>query len=258
MLDRAPAQNAARATAHEIASARTAARVTGIWYLSLAIAGMLSFLVVRPQIFAEGDAAATLANLVDKESLARLGLVAEMGVVLAQALTAIWFYKLFRDINHVAAWALAMPASALVTPARAVPTPARALPTPARVAAAWLRTPSAVTVAMTAPRPTAWPSSYRTDPMVPPTWALTSTCWAGSRVPVIWTPAWISPIATVAMSVEASTSGAASAPSPSAGGSSPPHAAKATRKTSAKRESEWRPVEAARREGVFIVDIGGG
>ena len=30
-------------------------------------------------------------------------------------------------------------------------------PTPARVAAAWLRTPSAVTVAMTTPRPTAWP-----------------------------------------------------------------------------------------------------
>lgn len=84
------------------------ARVTGLWYLALGITGMLGFLIVRPQIFTEGDAAATLANLVDKESLARLGIVAEMGVVVTQTLAAIWFYKLLRDINHVAAWALAI------------------------------------------------------------------------------------------------------------------------------------------------------
>lgn len=84
------------------------ARVTGLWYLALGITGMLGFLIVRPQIFAEGDAAATLSNLVDKESVARLGLVAEMGVVVTQTLAAIWFYKLFRGINHVAAWALAI------------------------------------------------------------------------------------------------------------------------------------------------------
>lgn len=84
------------------------ARVTGLWYLALGIIGMVGFLVVRPQIFAEGDAAATLANLVDNEALARLGLMAEMGVVMAQALAAVWFYKLFRSINHGAAWALAI------------------------------------------------------------------------------------------------------------------------------------------------------
>ncbi len=65
------------------------ARVTGLWYLALGITGMLGFLIVRPQIFAEGDAAATLANLVDQESLARLGIVAEMGVVVAQTLAAV-------------------------------------------------------------------------------------------------------------------------------------------------------------------------
>ncbi len=84
------------------------ARVTGLWYAALAITGMVGFLVVRPQIFVEGDAAATLANLVGNESLARLGLVAEMGIVGAQALVAVWFYKLFRSINHGAAWALAI------------------------------------------------------------------------------------------------------------------------------------------------------
>ena len=84
------------------------ARTTGLWYLALGITGMIAFLLIRPQIFAEGDAAATLANLVDNYALARLGLVAEMGVVVAQALAAIWFYKLFRGINHVGAWALAI------------------------------------------------------------------------------------------------------------------------------------------------------
>lgn len=95
-------------TGHSHSDDKRTARVTGLWYLALGITGMLGFLVVRPQIFAEGDAAATLANLVDKESVARLGLVAEMGVVVAQTLAAVWFYKLFRGINHVAAWALAI------------------------------------------------------------------------------------------------------------------------------------------------------
>ena len=90
------------------AATKKTARVTGLWYLALGIAGMLGFLIVRPTIFVEGDAAATLANVVDNESLARLGLVAEMAVVVAQTLAAIWFYKLFRGINHVAAWAVAI------------------------------------------------------------------------------------------------------------------------------------------------------
>lgn len=90
------------------AATKKTARVTGLWYLALGIAGMLGFLIVRPRIFVEGDHAATLANLVDNESLARLGLVAEMAVVVAQTLAAIWFYKLFRGINHVAAWGLAI------------------------------------------------------------------------------------------------------------------------------------------------------
>jgi hypothetical protein len=97
-----------RAARSSFPALKRTARVTGLWYLLLGITGMIGFLVIRPQIFAEGDPAATLANLVGNESLARLGLVAEMGVVVAQALAAVWFYKLFRSINHVAAWALAI------------------------------------------------------------------------------------------------------------------------------------------------------
>lgn len=86
---------------------RRTARFTGIWYLALAIAGTLGFLLVRPRIYIEGDPAATLVNLMDREGMARIGLVLELAIVAAQALAAVWFYKLFRSINHAAAFALA-------------------------------------------------------------------------------------------------------------------------------------------------------
>lgn len=102
----APAPDSGSAPSLE--TEKRTARVTGAWYLLLAVTGMLGFLIVRPVIFAEGDPAGTFANVTDNESLARLGLVAEMAIVLSQALAAVWFYKLFRAVNHVAAWALAI------------------------------------------------------------------------------------------------------------------------------------------------------
>jgi hypothetical protein len=83
------------------------ARMTGLLYLVLAITGALSFLVVRPALFVPDDAAATLANLVEQEALARLGIVLELLTVLSQSLLAIWFFKLFRSVNVTAAVSLA-------------------------------------------------------------------------------------------------------------------------------------------------------
>ena len=100
-----PAMSADRS--RDVGERRTA-RVTGVWYLLLGISGLIGFLIIRPQIFVAGDPTATLANLVDQEGLARIGLLAEMAVVVAQALAAVWFFKLFRTINHTAAWALAI------------------------------------------------------------------------------------------------------------------------------------------------------
>ncbi|MBD8869314.1 DUF4386 domain-containing protein [Nocardioides donggukensis] len=83
------------------------ARVAGAWYLGLAVTGVLGFLLVRPAIYVDADAAATLANLQDQGGLARLGVVLEMGIVVTQALAAIWFYKLFRGVSNVAAVSIA-------------------------------------------------------------------------------------------------------------------------------------------------------
>lgn len=87
---------------------RRTARATGLWYLALAITGGVGFLLIRPRIYVDGNPVATLANLVERGGLARAGLVLELGLVVTQALAAVWFYKLFRSVNSTAAWALAI------------------------------------------------------------------------------------------------------------------------------------------------------
>lgn len=83
------------------------ARLTGIFYLGLAITGMLGFLLVRPMIFNPADAAATATNLVDQQMMARLAIGLELGIVLTRALAAIWFFKLFRLVSPFAAGTIA-------------------------------------------------------------------------------------------------------------------------------------------------------
>lgn len=83
------------------------ARITGVWYFMLAIAGMVGFLMLHTRIYVAGDASKTLSNLVEHETLARTRLLFEFLIVISQALAAVWFYKLFKDMRHVAAWTLA-------------------------------------------------------------------------------------------------------------------------------------------------------
>lgn len=83
------------------------ARITGLLYLGLGITGMLGFLLIRPGLFAPDDAALTMANLVDHAQTARLGIALEMGVVVTQTLTALWFFRLFRSVDAFAAGAIA-------------------------------------------------------------------------------------------------------------------------------------------------------
>ena len=82
------------------------ARVTGLLYLAFFITGILGSLVVRGQLFAAENAQATLINLLDNEWLARVGIALELSIVLTQALTAVWFYRLFNSIDTLAAGSL--------------------------------------------------------------------------------------------------------------------------------------------------------
>ena len=91
----------------ETTAVKKTARATGLWYLGLAISGLVGFMAIRGQLYVSDDAAATAANLVEHESLARVGIAVDMAIVVTQALAALYFYKLFRAANAFAAGALA-------------------------------------------------------------------------------------------------------------------------------------------------------
>lgn len=82
----------------------TTARITGVWYLTLAISGALGFMIFHPQIFVSNEPEKTLTNLTNLQSISRIRLLFELLIIVSQALTAVWFYKLFREINAWAAW----------------------------------------------------------------------------------------------------------------------------------------------------------
>jgi hypothetical protein len=86
----------------------TTARLTGIWYLILAISGMLGFLIYQPQIYIANNPEQTLKNLINLETTARIRLILEFVIIISQALSAVWFYKLFKPINEWGAFTLAI------------------------------------------------------------------------------------------------------------------------------------------------------
>ncbi len=65
------------------------------------------FTGMRSELYVAGDATATLANLVGRVPLARVGVAADLTIVLTQALAAVWFFKLFRGENSFAAGSIA-------------------------------------------------------------------------------------------------------------------------------------------------------
>jgi hypothetical protein len=88
-------------------SLRRTARLTGLFYLGLAITGLLGFLLIRGTLYDADNPAATLSHLVENEGLARAGIAMELGVVITQALTAVWFFRLFHPVDTVAAACIA-------------------------------------------------------------------------------------------------------------------------------------------------------
>ena len=89
-------------------SLRSDACLTGLFYLGLGLTGGAVFMAVRPQLFAEDDPVQTLANLTGQEGLARVGIALELGSAIFQALTAVWFAKLFSHIDRHAASVVAL------------------------------------------------------------------------------------------------------------------------------------------------------
>jgi hypothetical protein len=83
------------------------ARTTGAFYLAFCVAGIVGNYVLRTSLCDSGDAGRTLSHLADHVGQARVAVAFELGIALAQALTAVWFYRSFCRVDAFAAGSLA-------------------------------------------------------------------------------------------------------------------------------------------------------
>lgn len=81
------------------ATAATYARVAGIGYLLIIVAGVFGEFVVRSRLLVAGDPAATAAGIAAAETLFRAGLAAELVMVTCDVIVAHALYMLFRPVS---------------------------------------------------------------------------------------------------------------------------------------------------------------
>ena len=80
-------------------SPKTFARIGGLVYLLIIALGLFGEIFVRGKLIVSGDAAATAANIASMESLWRLGIAAEL-LLLVCAVTTTWiFFVLLRPVS---------------------------------------------------------------------------------------------------------------------------------------------------------------
>ena len=84
-------------------SNKRTARIAGVLYLIVVLAGIFSLGYVPSQLHVTGDAAATVGNIVAHESLFRLGIVAGMICYVAFLLLPLVLYKLLSAYGKVPA-----------------------------------------------------------------------------------------------------------------------------------------------------------
>ena len=82
-----------------IPSPKLYARVAGLLYLIVIVAGVFAEIFVRGQLVVANDAAATARNIVTHELLYRFGFAAELIEILCGVVLALIFYELFKVVN---------------------------------------------------------------------------------------------------------------------------------------------------------------
>ena len=75
------------------------ARVAGFLYLLVIVFGMFALMYVRPSLIVPGDTAATAKNIVDSESLFRLGVVSELIMYTCFLLLPLPLYVLLKPVH---------------------------------------------------------------------------------------------------------------------------------------------------------------
>jgi hypothetical protein len=76
------------------------ARVAGLLYLIMIIAGGFAEVIVREGLTVSGNAVATAQNILASEQMYRFGFVADLVVLIAGTILSLIFYILFKPINR--------------------------------------------------------------------------------------------------------------------------------------------------------------
>lgn len=89
---------------HAKDSPQLLARSAGLLYLAVVPLGIFSLLYVPAQIIAPGNAAATVANMIERETLFRLGMASDMlaGIIMILVVGAL--ARLLRPVSESATW----------------------------------------------------------------------------------------------------------------------------------------------------------
>ena len=82
------------------ASPQTYARIAGLLYLFIIVAGALGELFIRDKLVVSGDAAATAARIMASESLWRLGIVGDLAMHVCDVVVMWAIYILLRPVNR--------------------------------------------------------------------------------------------------------------------------------------------------------------
>lgn len=82
------------------ASPQTCARIAGLLYLFIIVAGALGELFIRDKLVVSGDPAATAARIMASESLWRLGIVGDLAMHVCDVFVMWAIYILLRPVNR--------------------------------------------------------------------------------------------------------------------------------------------------------------
>ncbi|MCR9109761.1 MAG: DUF4386 domain-containing protein [Rhodobacteraceae bacterium] len=96
-------------------NSKSYARMTGVFYLGIAVAGGFAIAYVPSQIIVKGDALQTVANILSRSTLYQLGITADLAVMLFEIMALTMLYFMFRSVSATLSFAAAMARLSMVS-----------------------------------------------------------------------------------------------------------------------------------------------
>ena len=87
-------------SASDTSSMQRIARIAGVLYLIIIVAGMFAGGFARPSLIVAGDPTATAANILAAEGLFRASILADLAMIMADVAIGVAFYYLLKPVNQ--------------------------------------------------------------------------------------------------------------------------------------------------------------